>query len=154
MCGRRELQVDGFTGNKFRRDFQCRVTFRAMPRKRIKKTSRGEGDISLYKNACDEVKLRASLRHAAENKARVQLETLGETFQVKRGVRQGDPMSPKLFSAVLQNTFRKLIWDQHGLNIDGQKLNHLRFADDIVLFEEETGTLEKMIQDLNKEEES
>lgn len=86
-------------------------------------------------------------------KARIQLETLGEAFQVKRGVRQGDPMSPKLFSAVLENIFRKLFWDQHGLNIDGQKLNHLRFADDIVLFEEQPGILEKMIQDLNKESE-
>ncbi|GBP48757.1 Putative uncharacterized transposon-derived protein F52C9.6 [Eumeta japonica] len=89
----------------------------------------------------------------SNSKARVQLETLGETFQVKRSVRSGDPMSPKLFSAVLENTFRKLIWDQHGLNIDGQKLNHLRFADDIVLFEEQPGTLGKMIQDLNKESE-
>ncbi|GBP24130.1 Putative uncharacterized transposon-derived protein F52C9.6 [Eumeta japonica] len=62
-------------------------------------------------------------------------------------------MSPKLFSAVLENTFRKLIWDQHGLNIDGQKLNHLRFADDIVLCEEQPGILEKMIIDLNKESE-
>lgn len=89
----------------------------------------------------------------SNSKARVQLETLGETFQVKRGVRQGDPMSPKLFSAVLENIFRKLIWDQHGLNIDGQKLNHLGFADDIVLFEEQPKILEKMIQDLNKESE-
>lgn len=89
----------------------------------------------------------------SNSKARVQLETLGETFQVKRGVRQGDPMSPKLFSAVLESIFRKLNWDQQGLNIDGQKLNHLRFADDIVLFEEQPGILEKMIQDLNIESE-
>lgn len=37
-----------------------------MPRKRIRKTSRGESDILLYKNAYDDVKLGASLRQAAE----------------------------------------------------------------------------------------
>ncbi|GBP42275.1 hypothetical protein EVAR_16371_1 [Eumeta japonica] len=66
MRCRRGLQVEGFAGNKFRHDSQCCVTFRAvitlterpivfcqpkMPRKRIKKPSRGESDISLYKNA-------------------------------------------------------------------------------------------------------
>ncbi|GBP83559.1 hypothetical protein EVAR_65647_1 [Eumeta japonica] len=72
----------GFAGNEFRDDSRCRVTFRAvitrterpivfgqtkMPTKRINKTSRGESDISLYKNAYDEVKLRTSLRQAKEN---------------------------------------------------------------------------------------
>lgn len=37
-----------------------------MPRKRIRKTSRGESDILSYNNAYDEVKLGASLRQAAE----------------------------------------------------------------------------------------
>nr|CAH7729490.1 unnamed protein product [Callosobruchus chinensis] len=37
-----------------------------MPRKRIRKTSRGEHDISLYSNAYDEVKLGVSLRKAAK----------------------------------------------------------------------------------------
>ena len=37
-----------------------------MPRKRIRKTLRGESDIMLYKNAYDEVKLGVSLRRAAE----------------------------------------------------------------------------------------
>lgn len=87
------------------------------------------------------------------SKAKIQLETLGNAFEIKRGVRQGDPLSPKLFSAVLENIFRKLDWDQFGLNINGRKLNHLRFADDIVLFEENPETLRKMIQDLNKESE-
>ncbi|XP_030025374.2 uncharacterized protein LOC115443910 [Manduca sexta] len=89
----------------------------------------------------------------SNSKARVQLETLGEIFQIKRGVRQGDPLSPKLFSAVLETIFRKLIWDQYGLRIDGQKLNHLRFADDIVLFEEHPENLEKMLEDLINESE-
>lgn len=37
-----------------------------MPRKRVRKTSRGESDILWYKNAYDEVKLGTSLRKAAE----------------------------------------------------------------------------------------
>lgn len=37
-----------------------------MPRKRIRKTLRGESDITLYKNAYDEIKLGISLRRAAE----------------------------------------------------------------------------------------
>lgn len=87
----------------------------------------------------------------ANSKAKIQLETLGKEFRIKRGVRQGDPMSPKLFSAVLENVFRNLDWEHLGLNIDGRKLNHLRFADDIVLLEENPKALEKMIQALNTE---
>ncbi|CAF4744203.1 unnamed protein product [Pieris macdunnoughi] len=85
--------------------------------------------------------------------ARIQMETLGKTFKIERGVRQGDPLSPKLFSAVLENIFRKLEWNEFGLNIDGRKLHLLRFADDIVLFEENPHKLGEMIQDLNKESE-
>lgn len=85
------------------------------------------------------------------SKARIQLDTLGPEFHVRRGVRQGDPLSPKLFSAVLENIFRKLDWTNLGLNIDGKKLSHLRFADDIVLFEENPNNLETMIQTLSNE---
>ncbi|GBP30708.1 hypothetical protein EVAR_75932_1 [Eumeta japonica] len=52
-------------------------------------------------------------------KASIQLETLGKDFPIKRGVRQGDPLSPKLFSAVLENIFRNLNWEGFGLNING-----------------------------------
>ncbi|PZC70710.1 hypothetical protein B5X24_HaOG215026 [Helicoverpa armigera] len=84
-------------------------------------------------------------------KAKIQLESLGTEFNIQKGVRQGDPLSPKLFSAVLENIFRKLDWENFGLNINGKKLNHLRFADDLVLFEENPKNLEIMIQSLNNE---
>lgn len=87
----------------------------------------------------------------SDNEARIQLDTLGRKFKIEKGVRQGDPLSPKLFSAVLENIFRKLDWKRFGLNINGEKLNHLRFADDIVLLEENAAHLEEMIKTLNEE---
>lgn len=47
----------------------------------------------------------------SNNKTKIQLEGLGETFKIKRGVRQGDSLSPKLSSAILQSIFRKIEWD-------------------------------------------
>nr|CDJ85020.1 RNA-directed DNA polymerase (reverse transcriptase) domain containing protein [Haemonchus contortus] len=52
---------------------------------------------------------------------------------VKRGVRQGDTISPKLFGAALENIMRHLEWEDLGVKIDGRFLHHPRFADDIVL---------------------
>ncbi|GBP77087.1 hypothetical protein EVAR_61089_1 [Eumeta japonica] len=50
-------------------------------------------------------------------------------FSVKRRVRQGDPLSPKLFSADLEHVSN----GTHGLSVNGKLLNHLRFADDLIL---------------------
>jgi exonuclease III len=78
----------------------------------------------------------------------VQLESKGEQFGIFRGVRQGDPLSPKLFCAVLESIFRKLNWEEHGLNINGNNLNHLRFADDLILFTDNAATLQSMLKQL------
>ena len=45
---------------------------------------------------------------------------------IKRGVRQGDTISPKLFTATLETIFRKLNWENKGLKIDGEFLSNLR----------------------------
>lgn len=47
--------------------------------------------------------------------------------------RQGDIISLGLYTLVLKNVFRELVWDEKGHKIDGKYLNHSRFADDIVL---------------------
>lgn len=82
------------------------------------------------------------------SKASIKLESTGESFPIKKGVRQGDPLSPTLFNAVLEHIFRQLNWDHLGLNINGARLNHLRFADDLVLLEENPTELEQMMQSL------
>lgn len=84
----------------------------------------------------------------SESIGRIRLESTGDAFAIKRGVRQGDPLSPKLFTAVLEQMFKKLDWEHLGLNINGSRLNHLRFADDLVLLEEDPKLLESMIQTL------
>ncbi|CAF4882123.1 unnamed protein product [Pieris macdunnoughi] len=81
----------------------------------------------------------------------VQLEQQGEKFRVQKGVRQGDPLSPKLFTAVLENIFRNLGWEHFGISINGLNLNHLRFADDIVVFADKPSILQTMLQQLNDE---
>ena len=63
----------------------------------------------------------------------IQTEVEGNSFPLERGVKQGDPLALKLFTAVLENQMRKLKWEtKYGINIDRQRLTHLRFADDII----------------------
>ncbi|XP_063619666.1 uncharacterized protein LOC134792326 [Cydia splendana] len=83
--------------------------------------------------------------------AKIQTERIGVPFKIKKGVRQGDPLSPKLFSAVLEHIFRKMDWDAFGININGEKLNHLRFADDLIVLSDNQRDLEKMLVQLEKE---
>lgn len=83
--------------------------------------------------------------------ARVKLESSGPEFKIERGVKQGDPLSPKLFVAVLESIFRSLDWDEVGLKIHGRFLSHLRFADDIVLLSENVEELQYMFESLNSQ---
>ena len=61
----------------------------------------------------------------------IRLHKDSERISIKKGVRQGDTMSPKLFTAVLEQVFKTLDWEKAGLSINGDFLSHLRFADDI-----------------------
>lgn len=83
--------------------------------------------------------------------ARIYMHKKTETIKINRGVRQGDTISPKLFTATLESIFRKLNWETKGLKIDGEYLNHLRFADDIVICAETPQQLQTMLQELTDE---
>jgi hypothetical protein len=71
-------------------------------------------------------------------------------FKIERGVRQGDPISPKLFTAAIEDIFKTADL-QSGINIDGEQLRDLRFADDVALCTEDTTQMETNLTILNEE---
>ncbi|KAK6762949.1 hypothetical protein RB195_023600 [Necator americanus] len=71
-------------------------------------------------------------------------------IDVKRGVRQGDTISPKIFTATLENAMRKLELDDMGVKVDGRQLHHLRFADDIVLITPSISQVERLLTEFDE----
>ena len=72
-----------------------------------------------------------------------------DKIKLQRGVRQGDNISPKLFTACLQDAIiNKINWEDKGINIDGEHLSHLIFADYIVLVAKSPEELESMLTDI------
>ena len=89
----------------------------------------------VYKNATSCIKLHKSTKK----------------FRIGRGVRQGDTISPKLFTSILDSIFKKLDWSEMGININGEYLSNLRFADDISLMAADLDQAQIMLQQLNEE---
>ncbi|KAK6730854.1 hypothetical protein RB195_007365 [Necator americanus] len=71
-------------------------------------------------------------------------------IDVKSWVRQGDTISPKTFTATLENAMQKLEWDDMGVKVDGRQLYHLRFADDIVLITPSISQAELMLTEFDE----
>ena len=73
---------------------------------------------------------------------------VSDTIKVGRGVRQGDPLSPLLFNAVADWGL-SLLDDSIGVSSKGgHKLNHMAFADDIILFAETKIGLQNQVNNL------
>ena len=81
----------------------------------------------------------------------VHLHKESEKIRIKRGVRQGYTISPKLFTATLEGIFRRLNWQNKGVKLDWEFLSNLRFADDIFLCTETPQELQHMLQGLSDE---
>ena len=76
---------------------------------------------------------------------------VSEEIPIQRGVRQGDPISPKLFAATIQEVFKNAQLEEKGINIDGEKLSNLRFADDVALTTEDMRDMEHQLTTVNEE---
>ena len=90
--------------------------------------------------------------------ATVLVEGGGESryFDVQRGVRQGDPLSPLLFNFVLHQTLQEVntIWKRRGygtnvgLTLGGHRLTHVAFADDMTLISRSRLSMKRMLESL------
>ncbi|KAK6763518.1 hypothetical protein RB195_024006 [Necator americanus] len=60
---------------------------------------------------------------------------------------KGDTISPKTFTATLEDAMRKLECDAMGVKVDGRQLHHLRFADDILKLQKTIFTRNAWVSD-------
>jgi len=82
--------------------------------------------------------------------AQIRTEMLSRKISIMKGVRQGDTLSPVMCTSAMEEIFRRVNIEV-GININGERLNNLRFADDIILFAETEGELKNLLEDLNRE---
>jgi hypothetical protein len=69
---------------------------------------------------------------------------LSGPLAVRRGVCQGDPLSPLLFNMVVDEILRKLPTEV-GVSIEDAKVSHLAFADDLILVSHSEAGLQHLI---------
>lgn len=91
----------------------------------------------------------------SEQVATVKTDANSRSFNIERGVKQGDPLSSYLFNALLEHVFRqcKPTWERKGF---GMRLGHtkitlltnLRFADDVLLLAPNLRQLKSILRDL------
>ena len=81
----------------------------------------------------------------------VHLHKESNKINTRRGVRQGDTISPRLFTTALESIFRRLAWETRGLKIDGDYLSDLRFADDILIRANTPHELQQILKELANE---
>ena len=85
--------------------------------------------------------------------ASVQLEYgASESFKIKRGVRQGCVLSPKLFNLYTEHIFRE-VEDLPGCIVGGTNFNNLRYADDTALIAESEEELQVIVDQVRSSSE-
>lgn len=59
-------------------------------------------------------------------------------------------MSPKLFIIFLEHAVKTFRWEEKDIKSDGERLNNLRVADDIILITDVLGDTTNMLQQLHR----
>ena len=87
--------------------------------------------------------------------ARVLIDVASRPFDICRGTKQGDPISPPIFNAVIEHVLKgvKSKWVANGWGVQlgwlpEDNLTNLRFADDILLTARSLPQLKQMLSDV------
>lgn len=70
---------------------------------------------------------------------------LGEEIGIRRGVKQGDPLSPLLFNLVLDPLLNSLEASGRGFHVGDQQLAAMAYADDVTLFAGTTADMAELL---------
>ena len=76
---------------------------------------------------------------------------VSDEIPILRGVRQRDPVFPKLFTATIQKVFKNAQLEEKGIHTNGEKPSNLRFAVDEVLTAEDVKVTEHQLNTVNEE---
>ena len=93
-----------------------------------------------------------------DQKASVQTDVESNMVEIKKGTKQGDPLSSLLFNTVLQSSLKEVTqrWQREkGMGIylsdhDHHCVTNLRFADDVLLFATSKDQLQKMLYEFKE----
>ena len=85
-----------------------------------------------------------------DQKAKVRVgDSQSEKIDIKRGVRQGCIMSPRLFNRYTEDIFRDANKEE-GIRVNGRNVNNLRYADDTALLANSMETLNSLLKTVNE----
>ena len=65
---------------------------------------------------------------------------------IKRGVKQGDTLSPQLFNVTLRHALDQIDWGDNGVKMGGKYLSSLEYADDLTIVAQSRPQLLKMLK--------
>ena len=84
----------------------------------------------------------------------VKTDRTSRSFPIRRGTKQGDPLSPVLFNAVLEHAMApiKAKWIAKGMGVEigPDIMTNLRFADDVLLLASSLKDLKEMLTDVSE----
>ena len=93
-----------------------------------------------------------SIENLYWNQKAVVITEHGETEEVDilRGVRQGCILSPILFNLYTERMIEEALQGKRGIQINGENMTNIRYADDTVLMAENEQELQHLLQDVNQ----
>lgn len=92
---------------------------------------------------------RVILRLYKDQKTLVDINGEVREAKIRKGVRQGCPLSPYLFNLFIEDAIEEMKQQTKGVIINGQKVHSIRFAVDIALVAESPEEMNEMLNTLS-----
>ena len=108
------------------------------------KTLRTIGINEAYITILEDIHTGATARAHVDNQ-------ISEKMSILRDRKQEDPIVPKLFTSTVQEVCTNAQPEEKGINIDGEKLSDLRFADNAGLTLKRVKDMEYQLNTVNEE---